>query len=137
MIGVGLDFGTSNSAAAWFDGKKVHLVQLEKGDAIMPTATHLDRDLATAAADEGWEVQTMVTDHPGHEVGLATQAVRDGWPVGLAAGGGGTVAGGSGAGGGATGAAAGGSAGAGAPPGSRTIPASSGWRASGSCGRSM
>ncbi|MGB0692694.1 MAG: Hsp70 family protein [Pseudomonadales bacterium] len=56
MIGVGLDFGTSNSAAAWFDGKKVHLVQLEEGDAIMPTATHLDRDLATltgkAAVDQ-------------------------------------------------------------------------------------
>lgn len=56
MIGVGLDFGTSNSAAAWFDGDKVHLVQLEADDAIMPTATHLDRDLATltgkAAVDQ-------------------------------------------------------------------------------------
>ncbi|MDG2071396.1 MAG: Hsp70 family protein [Pseudomonadales bacterium] len=47
MIGIGIDFGTSNSAAAWYDGNRVHLVQLEKNDAIMPTATHLDRQLVT------------------------------------------------------------------------------------------
>jgi hypothetical chaperone protein len=47
MIGVGIDFGTSNSAAAWYDGTQVVLVQLEDHDAIMPTATHLDRELKT------------------------------------------------------------------------------------------
>ena len=47
MIGIGIDFGTSNSAAAWFDGTTVHLVQLESDEAIMPTATHLDRELRT------------------------------------------------------------------------------------------
>jgi len=47
MIGVGLDFGTTNSAAAWYDGNDVHLVVLEDTDAVMPTATHLDRDLQT------------------------------------------------------------------------------------------
>lgn len=47
MIGVGIDFGTSNSAAAWYDGDRVHLVLLEKEDTVMPTATHLDRELAT------------------------------------------------------------------------------------------
>lgn len=47
MIGIGIDFGTSNSAAAWYDGSRVRLVQLEADDAIMPTATHLDRDLRT------------------------------------------------------------------------------------------
>ncbi|XOV89055.1 MAG: Hsp70 family protein [Pseudomonadota bacterium] len=47
MIGVGIDFGTSNSAAAMFDGKVVTLVQLEETAAIMPTATHLDRELRT------------------------------------------------------------------------------------------
>ena len=47
MIGVGIDFGTSNSAAAWFDGSRVVLVQLEDSDAIMPTALHLDRELET------------------------------------------------------------------------------------------
>lgn len=45
MIGIGIDFGTSNSAAAWYDGEAVHLVRLEESGAIMPTATHLDREL--------------------------------------------------------------------------------------------
>ncbi len=47
MIGVGLDFGTSNSAAAWFDGTQVHMVALEPPHEIMPTATHLNRELIT------------------------------------------------------------------------------------------
>lgn len=47
MIGVGLDFGTSNSAAAWFDGEHVHMVSLEPPYDIMPTATHLNRELKT------------------------------------------------------------------------------------------
>jgi hypothetical chaperone protein len=47
MIGVGLDFGTSNSAAAWFDGETLHMVQLEPPFEIMPTATHLNRELIT------------------------------------------------------------------------------------------
>ena len=51
MIGVGLDFGTSNSAAAWYDGSKVRLVPLEAASDIMPTATHLDRKLATLTGE--------------------------------------------------------------------------------------
>jgi hypothetical chaperone protein len=47
MIGVGLDFGTSNSAAARYDGTRVYLVRLEDAEAIMPTAMHLDRELVT------------------------------------------------------------------------------------------
>ena len=52
MVGVGVDFGTSNSAAAWYDGTQVHLVQLEPTDPIMPTATHLDRELVTLTGVE-------------------------------------------------------------------------------------
>ena len=44
-FGVGLDFGTSNSAAAWFDGQDVHMIALEEADVVMPTAVHLDRAL--------------------------------------------------------------------------------------------
>ena len=47
-VGVGVDFGTSNSAAAWFDGEKVRLVKLDPAAVLMPTATHLDRNLAVA-----------------------------------------------------------------------------------------
>ncbi len=43
-IGVGVDFGTSNSAVAWYDGQNLRLARLEHSGTIMPTATHLDRD---------------------------------------------------------------------------------------------
>lgn len=52
MVGVGLDFGTSNSAAACYDGRSVRLVPLEEPEAIMPTATHLDRELATLTGND-------------------------------------------------------------------------------------
>jgi hypothetical chaperone protein len=43
-IGVGLDFGTSNSTVAWFDGSRLHFVRVERTGAILPTAVHLSRD---------------------------------------------------------------------------------------------
>jgi len=51
-LGVGIDYGTSNSAAAWFDGTKVHLVPLETDSIVMPTACHLDRSLAVKTGQE-------------------------------------------------------------------------------------
>ena len=45
QLGIGIDYGTSNSAAAWFDGQNIHLVKLEEDSIVMPTACHLDRDL--------------------------------------------------------------------------------------------
>ena len=44
MIGVGVDFGTSNSTIAWFDGEHLHFVRVEAGGAILPTAIHLSKD---------------------------------------------------------------------------------------------
>jgi len=43
MIGIGVDFGTSNSTVAWFDGKQLRYVRLEDAGPIMPTAIHLNR----------------------------------------------------------------------------------------------
>ena len=28
QLGIGIDYGTSNSAAAWFDGENIHLVRV-------------------------------------------------------------------------------------------------------------
>ena len=47
MSGIGIDFGTSNSVAALYDGKDIRLINLEDEDAIMPTAIHLNRELQT------------------------------------------------------------------------------------------
>lgn len=51
-LGVGIDYGTSNSAAAWYDGTTVHLVQLEVDSVVMPTACHLDRSLSVKTGQE-------------------------------------------------------------------------------------
>jgi hypothetical chaperone protein len=44
MIGVGVDFGTSNSTVAWFDGRQLHFVLIEANTPILPTAIHLSKE---------------------------------------------------------------------------------------------
>ncbi|HIG61744.1 MAG TPA: hypothetical protein EYQ22_12740 [Gammaproteobacteria bacterium] len=47
MIGIGIDFGTSNSTAASFDGDVIAFVELEDLSEVMPTALHLNQALIT------------------------------------------------------------------------------------------
>jgi hypothetical chaperone protein len=42
-VGIGFDFGTSNSAVAVFDGHRVTVVALEDSGHVMPSATYIDR----------------------------------------------------------------------------------------------
>ena len=44
MIGVGVDFGTSNSTVAWFDGRQLRFVEIETNSPILPTAIHLSKE---------------------------------------------------------------------------------------------
>jgi len=44
MIGVGVDFGTSNSTVAWFDGRQLRFVSVETNSPILPTAVHLSKE---------------------------------------------------------------------------------------------
>ena len=46
-LGIGIDFGTTNSAAAVFDGRQVCLIQLESVDSVMPSATYIDAQIQT------------------------------------------------------------------------------------------
>lgn len=73
MIGVGIDFGTSNSAAAWYDGKQVHLVHLEDDDDIMPTAVHLDRELITTTGNEA--ITQYIEDNRDRIVELTSEII--------------------------------------------------------------
>ncbi|MFL2874681.1 MAG: hypothetical protein ACJZ79_03110, partial [Pseudohongiellaceae bacterium] len=43
-LGIGIDYGTSNSAAAVYDGQKVYLIQLDDDSIVMPSATYIDRE---------------------------------------------------------------------------------------------
>jgi hypothetical chaperone protein len=44
MTGVGVDFGTSNSTVAWFDGRQLRFVAIETNSPILPTAVHLSKE---------------------------------------------------------------------------------------------
>jgi hypothetical chaperone protein len=44
LIGVGVDFGTSNSTVAWFDGRQLRFVGIETNSPILPTAIHLSKE---------------------------------------------------------------------------------------------
>ena len=56
MIGVGLDFGTSNSTIAWFDGAKLRFANVEAASPVLPTAIHLSKEFVgltgSAAVDQ-------------------------------------------------------------------------------------
>ena len=73
MIGVGIDFGTSNSAAAWYDGERVHMIALEESGAIMPTATHLDRELATSTGSAA--VEQYIEENRNRVVELTSEVI--------------------------------------------------------------
>ena len=83
MIGVGVDFGTSNSTVAWFDGKQLRYVQLESSGPIMPTAIHLNRNyqaLTGTAAVEQYveENRARLVELVPEIIGVEATSVGDG-----------------------------------------------------------
>lgn len=72
-IGIGIDFGTSNSAAATFDGDNVRMIPLEEPTGIMPTALHLDRDFQSTTGAEA--VQRYVDENRGRRVEMVAEII--------------------------------------------------------------
>jgi hypothetical chaperone protein len=54
-IGVGLDFGTSNSAVAWFDGIELRFAAVEVASPILPTAIHLSKEFVGTTGSQAIE----------------------------------------------------------------------------------
>ena len=75
-VGVGVDFGTSNSAAALFDGNTITLVQLETDNAIMPSASYIDRDFVTCTGQEA--IDTYISRNQGRKVELSVEILGEG-----------------------------------------------------------
>lgn len=73
--GVGIDFGTSNSAAALFDGNTISLVELEHGSAIMPSASYIDRDLVTCTGQEA--IDTYIARNQGRKVEMSVEVLGE------------------------------------------------------------
>lgn len=74
-VGVGIDFGTTNSAAALFDGQTLRLIQLESTDAIMPSAMYIDRPLQTQTGQRA--IDQYIADNTGRTVELIPEVVGE------------------------------------------------------------
>ena len=83
-VGVGVDFGTSNSVAAVFDGDEVALASLEAHRAvpaavsehdaeIMPSATYIDRELQTLTGQDA--IDRYIDDNTGRKVELVPEVI--------------------------------------------------------------
>ena len=74
-IGVGLDFGTSNSTAAWFDGTTLRYVALEGRNPVMPTAIHLDRNYMSLTGSDA--IDQYVEENRGRLVELVPEVIGE------------------------------------------------------------
>jgi hypothetical chaperone protein len=75
-FGIGIDYGTSNSAAAIFDGEQVHLVQLEANSHIMPSATYIDRDFRISTGQGA--IDRYIESNTGRTVELSAEVLGEG-----------------------------------------------------------
>lgn len=74
--GIGVDYGTSNSAAAVFDGERVHLIHLEQTAAIMPSATYIDRDFKISTGQQA--IDAYIESNTGRTVELSAEVLGEG-----------------------------------------------------------
>ena len=74
-IGIGIDYGTSNSAAAIFDGTKVHLVELERHSVIMPSATYIDKDFQISTGQGA--INHYIESNTGRTVELSAEILGE------------------------------------------------------------
>jgi hypothetical chaperone protein len=75
-IGIGIDFGTSNSAAALFDGERVHLVQLEQNATVMPSATYIDKNFGITTGQDA--INAYIESNTGRTVELSAEILGEG-----------------------------------------------------------
>lgn len=74
-VGIGLDYGTSNSAAAVFDGRKVHVVRLESSDPVMPSACYIRTDFSIETGKSA--IHAYIEENRGRRVELSAEVVGE------------------------------------------------------------
>ncbi len=74
-VGIGIDFGTTNSAAAVYDGRQLTLVPLETHSPIMPSATYIDTDLQTKTGQAA--IDQYIADNTGRTVELVPEIIGE------------------------------------------------------------
>lgn len=75
-FGIGVDYGTSNSAAAIFDGDTIHLVKLEANNWVMPSATYVDRDFKITTGQQA--IDAYIESNTGRTVELSAEILGEG-----------------------------------------------------------
>jgi len=74
-LGIGIDYGTSNSAAASFDGETLRAIPLDAaaapGGSVMPTALYLDRKLGATVGQPA--IDRYVRENVGRRIELARE----------------------------------------------------------------
>jgi len=74
-LGIGVDFGTTNSAAAIFDGQTVRLVRLEEHQDIMPSATYIDKELQSKTGEAA--INRYIEDNSGRTVEMIPEVIGE------------------------------------------------------------
>jgi len=74
-IGVGIDFGTSNSTAAVFDGKTISLINIEESGPIMPSASYIDREFVTCTGQRA--IDTYIARNQGRKVEMSLEVLGE------------------------------------------------------------
>ena len=74
-VGMGIDFGTSNSTAAIYDGEKLTLVMLEENSPIMPSASYIDRDFVTSTGQKA--IDTYIARNQGRKVEMSLEVLGE------------------------------------------------------------
>ena len=74
-IGIGIDFGTSNSVAAIYDGEQTYLVPLDDSNAVMPTASYVKRDFTISVGQKA--IDDFIFDNQGRRVELSAECLGE------------------------------------------------------------
>jgi hypothetical chaperone protein len=75
VLGIGIDFGTTHSVAAVYDGSKVRLVALEENAPLLPSATYIDRRLQTLTGQAA--IDRYIADNTGRTVELIPEVISE------------------------------------------------------------
>lgn len=70
-VGIGIDYGTSNSAAATYDGVVVSVIKLETTSTIMPSATYIDSEYKICTGQNA--INTYIKANTGRTVELSAE----------------------------------------------------------------
>ena len=74
-LGIGIDFGTSNSAAAVYDGQQLVLVKLADPNSIMPSANYIDKQFVSTVGQQA--INDYVNGNRGRKVELSAELLGE------------------------------------------------------------